>query len=153
MSAGLRRRSVLGDPTGRSGPMMTPMVDVVLVILIFFMASTTIAGYEWFLHAAVESEESTNGTQEQARFALPAAIIDVDLVHTSDGATMVYGISGNAGVSIDQAAAMIDAMDLEDSGSLRVGLGARDGVPMRDVMRIHDAWHGRSVKVVMKVGG
>jgi biopolymer transport protein ExbD len=152
MSAGLRRRSVLGDPGKRSGPMMTPMVDVVLVILIFFMASTTIAGYEWFLQAGVESESTAEGGVEEARFALPDAVIDVDLVRGEDGVVLVYGVSGDAGLSIDQAATLIGGMEIGDSGALRVGLGAGDGVSMGDVMRVHDAWHGRGVKVVMRTG-
>ena len=39
----LRQRNIF-ENRGRFGPNMTPMVDVVLVILIFFMAATTIAG-------------------------------------------------------------------------------------------------------------
>ena len=152
MSTGLRRRSVLGDPGKRSGPMMTPMVDVVLVILIFFMASTTIAGYEWFLQAGVEAESASEPAPEEARFDLPAAIIEVDLVSGEDGAVLVYGVSGDQGMTIDQAVGLIEGMELGESAALRVGLGAGDGVSMGDVMRVHDAWHGRGVKVVMRTG-
>lgn len=35
------------------GPNMTPMVDVVMVILIFFMASTAVLGPEWFLKTSL----------------------------------------------------------------------------------------------------
>ena len=35
------------------GPNMTPMVDVVMVILVFFMASTAVLGPEWFLRSAL----------------------------------------------------------------------------------------------------
>jgi biopolymer transport protein ExbD len=35
------------------GPNMTPMVDVVMVILVFFMASSAILGPEWFVRAAL----------------------------------------------------------------------------------------------------
>jgi len=156
MSTGLKRRSVFDRSGstlgGRSGLMMTPMVDVVLVILIFFMASTTIAGYEWFLQAAVESPDGSSGAQEEARFALPAAVIGVDLVRGSDGVTVVYGLAGDAGVSLERAVEMIGGMEIGDGDALRVGLGAGDDVEMGDVMRVHDAWHGRGVQVVMRVG-
>lgn len=130
--------------------MMTPMVDVVLVILIFFMAATTIAGQEWFLQAGVESEAAGDGETEESRFAIPDAVIDVDLVRGSDGVTLVYGVSGEGGLSLDQAAGVIESMEIGDAGVLRVGLGAGDGVPMGDVIRVHDAWNGRGVKVVMR---
>jgi biopolymer transport protein ExbD len=35
------------------GPNMTPMVDVVMVILIFFMASAALMGPEWFLRTSL----------------------------------------------------------------------------------------------------
>jgi len=35
------------------GPNMTPMVDVVMVILIFFMASASVLGPEWFLRSSL----------------------------------------------------------------------------------------------------
>jgi len=151
MSMKLRRRSIFDKTNQRSGLMMTPMVDVVLVILIFFMASTTIAGYEWFLEAAVEAPVEAEGMVEEARFSLPAAVIDVDLVRGDDGRTVVYGISGDVGVSIERAAELIGGMEIGDSGSLKVGLGAGDEVQMGDVMAVHDAWHARGIGVVMRV--
>lgn len=147
---GLRKRSVFDHSNQRFGLMMTPMVDVVLVILIFFMASTTIAGYEWFLQASIESTEEVNMETEEARFDLPAAVIDVDLVRSSGGITIVYGIQGEQGIAIDQAVEFIESMELGPTDALRVGIGANDLVPMKDVMRVHDAWNGRGVSVIMR---
>ncbi len=150
MSMKLQRRSVFGKTNQRSGLMMTPMVDVVLVILIFFMASTTIAGYEWFLEAAVEVPVESEGETQEARFVLPAAVIDVDLVAGDDGVTLVYGVFGDAGVAVERAAGVIGGMEIGDSGSLTVRLGAGDDVPMGDVMAVHDAWNARGIRVVMR---
>lgn len=50
---GFRRRDALHGWTLHFGPNMTPMVDVVMVILVFFMASTAWIGSEWFLRAAL----------------------------------------------------------------------------------------------------
>lgn len=146
----LRKRSVFDHSEQRSGPMMTPMVDVVLVILIFFMASTTIAGYEWFLEAGVEAETASEEQEQDARFDLPAAVIDVDLVRGSDGITVVYGLSGESGIALDTAVEFIEGMEIGEAGSLKVGLGAGDDVPMGDVMAVHDAWNSRSIRVVMR---
>ncbi len=152
MSMKLRRRSVFDKTNQRTGLMMTPMVDVVLVILIFFMASTTIAGQEWFLRASVDTE--TKEVAQEARFSLPVAMIEVDLVRGTDGVTMVYGIAGDSGVTVERAVEMIGEMELMDpAGSLKVGIGAGDLVPMKDVMAVHDAWHGMGVGVVMRTGG
>ncbi|CAG0992869.1 hypothetical protein PHYC_02395 [Phycisphaerales bacterium] len=48
-----RPRSARALYEAHHGPNMTPMVDVVMVILIFFMASTAILGPEWFLRSAL----------------------------------------------------------------------------------------------------
>lgn len=46
------------------GPNMTPMVDVVMVILIFFMASAAIIGPSWFLRTALPPEGAAGATAE-----------------------------------------------------------------------------------------
>jgi len=43
---------------------MTPMVDVVMVILIFFMASAAFLGAEWFLKAAIPSKRGAARTPQ-----------------------------------------------------------------------------------------
>lgn len=48
-----RARSAAALYEAHHGPNMTPMVDVVMVILIFFMASAAILGPEWFLKTAL----------------------------------------------------------------------------------------------------
>ncbi len=156
MSMKLQQRSVFDRAGGRSGLMMTPMVDVVLVILIFFMASTTIVGYEWFLQASVEAPAQSlePADHEEARFELPSAVIDLDLVRTQDGNTLVYGLSGETSLQLERAIEMIGTIELNAGGDLKtgltVGLGAGDLVPMGDVMALHDAWNNRGVGVVMR---
>lgn len=49
----LRRRDARTVYTRHVGPNMTPMVDVVMVILVFFMASAAFLGPEWFLRTLV----------------------------------------------------------------------------------------------------
>lgn len=50
---GFRNRSARAMHESHYGPNMTPMVDVVMVILIFFMASAAILGPEWFLKSSL----------------------------------------------------------------------------------------------------
>ena len=54
MSSSLsRRKSALQNYEAHIGPNMTPMVDVVMVILIFFMASASILGPTWLLRSTL----------------------------------------------------------------------------------------------------
>jgi len=54
-----RMRNARATFDSHHGPNMTPMVDVVMVILIFFMASTAILGPEWFLRSGLASRASS----------------------------------------------------------------------------------------------
>ena len=47
------RKTALQVYEGHIGPNMTPMVDVVMVILIFFMASASILGPTWLLRSTL----------------------------------------------------------------------------------------------------
>lgn len=51
LGGGFRRRGAADRASLHLGPNMTPMVDVVMVILVFFMASAAFVGPEWFLAA------------------------------------------------------------------------------------------------------
>lgn len=139
----LRRRSITGAPSS-GGPMMTPMVDVVLVILIFFMGSATIAGHEWFLGASIE-RDGPAPDQSRPSLTIPTPVIATRVV-LLDGRSMVLGL-GPDPVALDDARRTIETMDLGDPTALIVTLGADDDVPMGDVVALHDAWHARDVRV------
>jgi biopolymer transport protein ExbD len=49
----LRKRTARSDYDARVSLNMTPMVDVVMVILVFFMASASILGPEWLVSSRV----------------------------------------------------------------------------------------------------
>ena len=86
----LRQRNIFGGK-GRFGPNMTPMVDVVLVILIFFMAATTIVGQEWFLSA--DLPEQQRDADVSAGSLLPTPMLDVELF-LRDGVVLARGMGG-----------------------------------------------------------
>ncbi len=61
---GFRRRDASQRASLHFGPNMTPMVDIVMVILVFFMASAAFVGPEWFMAAqAVERRETIPETR------------------------------------------------------------------------------------------
>lgn len=70
--SGLRRRSAGGDYDRRVGLNMTPMVDVVMVILIFFMASAAMLGPEWMVATRLPKKASvaTASTEQPLRMTI-----------------------------------------------------------------------------------
>jgi biopolymer transport protein ExbD len=79
----LRRRSArqIYDQDHAMGPNMTPMVDIVMVILIFFMAGTALIGQEFFLTPALPTppKQGTGESQADDPYALPPAEFTIDL--------------------------------------------------------------------------
>lgn len=136
MRASLPSRSALRQWEQRFGPNMTPMVDIVMVILIFFMAGTALVGPEWVLRAAIPTEGRGGAAADP--FELPPARFEVGL-SVSGGATVVNGL-GLAGAPLDQAEAAIAALGADSAGAnLIVTLRPAPDVPYRDVVRLHDA--------------
>lgn len=84
MSA-LKPRTALGVRETQLVPSMTPMVDVVLVILIFFMAATVIGGREWLLDTSRAAEPS-------AAAGLPEPVFRVNV--RGDGLVDGFGAVG-----------------------------------------------------------
>jgi len=143
---GLHRRSVLGDPAAHTGPMMTPMVDVVLVILIFFMGSATIAGHEWFLRAGVIAQATErDGTGTGVALSIPDAVLEVRLVDTARGVRVV-GLGANP-LTIEEARTRIDAIDARPDAGLSCVLSADPRVRVRELIAIHDALAAEGVRV------
>lgn len=64
-----RKRNALAQHDMHYGPNMTPMVDVVMVILVFFMASAVFLGPEWYLRTAIpevrKSEQAASANAEE----------------------------------------------------------------------------------------
>lgn len=56
-----RRKTALQTYDGHIGPNMTPDADVVMVILIFFMASASILGPTWLLLHQSSTKAIANG--------------------------------------------------------------------------------------------
>ncbi len=61
-----RRRGALDQHALHFGPNMTPMVDVVMVILVFFMVSAAFAGPEWFLRTLLPQSAAAAGTKQSS---------------------------------------------------------------------------------------
>lgn len=145
MADPLRRRDARYRWEMSFGPSMTPMVDVVLVILVFFMASAIFAKPErWFeTQLAEQGSQETNGDG----FALPEPVLEVR-VERVDGATLCTGL-GVRGASVEElsAAARASSTDLERSRATVV-IVPDDDVSYEDAVRVHDALTGAGIRRV-----
>ena len=141
----LRHRNIFSG-RGRFGPNMTPMVDVVLVILIFFMAATTIAGQEWFLRTDLpeqhDEDEASNG------FDLPTPMLDLALF-VENKRVMVRGL-GDAPLGLEDVIARISGMDPAMSEGLILRIGASDEVPYGSIVALHDAGNRVGMRVAVR---
>lgn len=141
----LRQRNIFAG-TGRFGPNMTPMVDVVLVILIFFMAATTIVGQEWFLKA--DLPEQRVDADDASGLTLPTPMLDLEL-YVDFERVLVRGM-GSDPIGIDDAIGRIAGMDPLLSEGLILRIGASDDVPYGSIVAVHDAGNGKKMRVAIR---
>lgn len=127
-----------------SGPNMTPMVDVVLVILIFFMSATGLAVREQFLRTGLPAQDGgpAEGAQNAAAPTradeLPASRALLRLER--DGPrTIVTGL-GMSRVGLHEVAERLEAFARAGaSDTIIVIVAAAGDVPYQDVVLVHDA--------------
>lgn len=135
MSTSFRRRNALHQWQLHFGPNMTPMVDVVMVILVFFMASTAFIGPEWLLRIGLAEE----ATPPDAGFRLGPAELVVRL-SVVEGQVRVDGL-GLAGAGLDalEAAAVQAATSLGSaSNQTHIILEPGDAVAYDAVVRAQE---------------
>ena len=148
MSAGgfqpLRRRRALDVATLYSGPNMTPMVDVVMVILVFFMVSAAFLGPEWLLSSLVpqlaeKPAAATSGAGAGPRdpFEVPPVRFTIDLKRQPDGSVVATG-GEKTDASIEDVVSSLKTM-IKDAGSnVEVLVKPGVGVPWGAVVRTHE---------------
>lgn len=120
------------------GPSMTPMVDVVLVMLIFFMASASFVGPEWFLRAALPVFDGSE-QDDESFFDLPPATFVVTLRPGDDGSTLVSGF-GAEDAPIDAFRLVVRQwLSRLEVGSVIVLIEPDADVTYNDVIQVHEA--------------
>lgn len=137
----LRRRDALHNYTLHFGPNMTPMVDIVMVILIFFMATAAFMGSEWFLKAAIpfEAGRGTSLSKPNDPLAIPLKPLEILLDVNADGRTMVTFLELQR-ATIDEFLARIAQFPKNQTTSeLEVVIKPTPRVPYADVVRVHAA--------------
>ena len=113
------------------------MVDVVLVILIFFMASIVFVGPEWFLPAAIPADQPAQAAEDDDPYALPDPTLHVRITVIDDG-PFVSGLGADV-VSLDSFEAYAaEQLGGVDPASVNVRLGADGGVVWQHVVNVQD---------------
>ncbi len=137
MSRPFRRRNALHQWHLHFGPNMTPMVDVVMVILVFFMASTAFIGPEWLLRMGLAEQ----APPESAGFRLGPAELVVRL-SVVDGQVRVdgFGLAGAGLETLEEAAARAAASLGSASSRTHIILEPGDAVPYDAVVRAQEVF-------------
>lgn len=141
-TSGFVRRDALHQWSMRFGPNMTPMVDVVMVILIFFMASAAFMGEEWFLRAAIPAEAAAGKSSAKPQpMDMPPPRIDVLLDVDESGHTVASSVTlqldrGPIERVIDRISAFPKG---EITAPMEVLIKPTPSVPYRDVVRVHES--------------
>ena len=120
------------------------MVDVTLVILVFFMASASIAGHEWFLTAQLPESQRE---QESSGFSLPSPTLNADMYLDQDR-IMVRGI-GEEPQSLESLIEQLRSMNTQRATGLILSIRASDDVPYESVVALHDAAASVSMRVAI----
>lgn len=142
-----RRRSALAMYEAHAGPNMTPMVDVVMVILIFFMASAAILGPEWFLKTnlprSVASAPADESLLVRVRVELVmdnglarAKIDGGEPVEVSRVADALSRAMERSSLALTQAGK--DASDASIAANVAVLVKAQDEVSYEELVRVHE---------------
>lgn len=127
-SRGTHARSIASD----SLPDMTPMVDVVMVILIFFMTSTALVGPELLLRARVAPD--ARQTPTDAPLIAPASL--AIRLRTDARATLASGL-GLTDAPIESLIAHIQARTpMLRAASIPIIIDAAPTVPYQTVVDI-----------------
>jgi biopolymer transport protein ExbD len=128
------------------GPNMTPMVDVVMVILIFFMAGSSILGPEWFVGARVDEEQAQaegnqpNETPPDDPFALdlPPTRVRLELSRDATGATRVTGLN-LSGATLDELGSRLEELRASGvSSTLEILVQPSAETAYQDVIRAYE---------------
>lgn len=136
-----RDRSAAHGHSLHFGPNMTPMVDIVMVILIFFMSVAAFLGSEWFLRAAIpfQSGRGTAINRPNDPLAPPPTRMEVVLDVDPSGATIVSFL-GQSRVSMEQFESQLGGFPKTDATrNIEVLIKPSPKVPYKDVVRAHAA--------------
>jgi biopolymer transport protein ExbD len=116
-------------------PNMTPMVDIVMVILVFFMATASVMGPEWLLRSALASPRARDSSA-------PAEVVPVRVAVSADGATATVFVGSAAGKMTPMAgleAVLRAAVKEAGRQEVAVSMDPDTATPYDAVVKAHEA--------------
>jgi len=156
-----RQRGVFRRTQVHIGPNMTPMVDVVMCILIFFMLGSTLAAPELFLKSQTAAIDKAGLGNMAGTQALPSVRMTIKLSRqgmVGGGETMVSAFDAapmamDDGAAVDQSRNKAIYGKLEErrktiSDEVQVLIVPEAGVPWQDVTTIYSYCTGLKFKQV-----
>jgi biopolymer transport protein ExbD len=145
------RRGILKHTQVHVGPNMTPMVDIVMCILIFFMLGTTLAVPELFLKSTTPAVDKEGLGSDPGSAKLPAVRMTIKLARTTVGSKEVTAVTafneaplvmndiGDTDHSLNEAIlARLAARRKTISDDIQVLIVPEKNVPYQDVITIYD---------------
>lgn len=146
----LRRRDARAVWDLHFGPNMTPMADVTLVILIFFMASTAFIAPEWVLELrAREVDRRASGAEpasvEPASSLLPGGVFEITIEPDGQGTIRLRGL----GIETDSFETMAQTAAEVAAGTAQAVFHLRPAptTPYQAVLQAHEALHAVGAQV------
>lgn len=117
------------------GPNMTPMVDVVMVILIFFMASAAMLGPEWFVRTNLPRAAAVSTPVSDT------PPLRLTLAMTREEGTTLFHVNGQEqAVELAQVIEALDsAVRTRSPDEIVVIVDPAPSVPYEDVVALHAA--------------
>ncbi|HZW07080.1 MAG TPA: biopolymer transporter ExbD [Phycisphaerales bacterium] len=157
-SPAFRRRRALDVASLHFGPNMTPMVDVVMVILVFFMVSAAFLGPEWLLGSLVPRPAPTAGAGSTAKgpgqgpkdsdpLATAPVRFTIDLKKAPSppgepAPTSAQALATGAGLTDAPIEQVVEALKTKvgdrSLSTVEVLIRPGDGVPWGAVVRTHE---------------
>ena len=145
MSSRFRNRAALHQHSLHFGPNMTPMVDVVMVLLVFFMACAAFVGPEWFLKGLLAQRAPRPGSETPAKPQLEKPRpIQITLTHDfALGGTRATGLDLTSVSLAEILAALTTRITTgpdasRDKATIEVVIAPAPNVPIQDVVRLHE---------------
>jgi biopolymer transport protein ExbD len=129
--------------SAHTGPNMTPMVDVVMCILIFFMLSATFAMPELYLTSNTPAVEKQGLSNTTATEQIPAVRNYIQLKRLGDQTVAsAFGAPGTADLVSDTASGLpglLKAKGQQLSKDVQIIIAPENRVPYKDVIAVYDA--------------
>jgi len=133
-----RKRNALAQHDLHYGPNMTPMVDVVMVILVFFMTSSAILGPEWFLKSVLPVNAPAPATDQPEK----PSRLNAGLSRDVDGKTSVRVQESGATPAEESLGDFLLRLDklarAKSPRLIEVLLRPGNAVAYGDIVRIHE---------------